>query len=91
MPQGMFLKSEGFASTLYDPTGKCTLARYCEEKGLPYADMGKPVRLEDFSTYGMEFQRRLVPQLEVRKVTRLTRAGSEFQLILDDGESLFGT
>jgi thioredoxin reductase len=88
MPEGMFLKSEGFASTLYDPSGECTLARYCKEKNLLYADMGKPVRLQDFSAYGMEFQRRMVPQLEIRKVTRLTRAGSEFQLILNDGESL---
>jgi cation diffusion facilitator CzcD-associated flavoprotein CzcO len=29
MPQGMHLKSEGFASNLYDPEGKFTLEAYC--------------------------------------------------------------
>src|SRR5262245_44408563 len=38
MPAGMFLKSEGFASSLYDPGGRFTLKRFCAEGGLPYAD-----------------------------------------------------
>src|SRR6266704_3484131 len=32
MPAGMFLKSEGFASNLADPTGRCTLQQFCEEE-----------------------------------------------------------
>ena len=48
MPQGMLLKSEGFASSLYDPGSIFTLRRYCEENRLPYADIGSPVPLETF-------------------------------------------
>src|SRR6266540_4232812 len=36
MPIGMFLKSEGRGSSLSDPTGHHTLARYCTEEGLQY-------------------------------------------------------
>jgi hypothetical protein len=61
MPKGMRLKSEGFASSLYDPGGTFTLARYCADKGLAYADVGLPVPLETFTQYGLEFQRRFVP------------------------------
>ena len=32
MPAGMFLKSEGFASTLFDPKAEFTLAAYCAEQ-----------------------------------------------------------
>src|SRR6266576_6234756 len=36
MPKGMFLKSEGFASGLYEPSGRFTLERFCAENNLPY-------------------------------------------------------
>ena len=29
MPQGMMLKSDGFASNLYAPEGACTLQDFC--------------------------------------------------------------
>ena len=64
MPKGMRLKSEGFASSLYDPGATFTLARYCADNDLPYADVGLPVRLETFTQYGLEFQRRFVAQVE---------------------------
>jgi thioredoxin reductase len=88
MPKGMLLKSDGFASTLYDPRAEFTLRRYCEERKIEYADLGTPVRLEDFCAYGLEFQQRFAPNLENKKVTSLegTRAG--FTLGLSDGESI---
>ena len=43
MPKGMFLKSDGFASSLYDPGGHFTLRHYCEEHNIEYADLGTPV------------------------------------------------
>ena len=43
MPRGMKLKSEGFASSLYDPASSYPLSRYCHENNLPYADVGSPV------------------------------------------------
>src|SRR3979411_2451387 len=68
MPQGMRLKSEGFASSLYDPDSAFTLARYCQQKRIPYADHGLPVPLETFSSYGLAFQKELVPEVENKLV-----------------------
>jgi FAD-dependent urate hydroxylase len=61
MPKGMFLKSEGCASNLFDPTGAFTLRQYCTEEGLPYAAYAAPVPLDVFTRYGLSFQRRFVP------------------------------
>lgn len=86
MPRGMSLKSEGFASSLYDPEDAFTLMAYCKEAGLPYADVGNPVPLETFVSYGLEFQRRYVPDLEHHPVTRLRRVGQTFEVTLSTGE-----
>jgi len=86
MPKGMRLKSEGFASSLYDPNSAFTLAAYCKEQGIPYADIGLPVPLETFSAYGLAFQRKFVPELENIGVVKLERSGESFQLTLQDGE-----
>jgi thioredoxin reductase len=88
MPKGMRLKSEGFASSLYDPGGTFTLGRYCADNGLPYADVGLPVSLETFTRYGLEFQHRFVPDVENRTVTALRRAAGDFNLTFEDGEVL---
>jgi cation diffusion facilitator CzcD-associated flavoprotein CzcO len=88
MPGGMLLKSEGFASNLYDPDRTFTLAQYCRETGRPYADVGLPVPLETFSAYGSEFQKRLVPHLEETKITSLGRGASGFELSTESGEKL---
>ena len=87
MPKGMHLKSEGFASTLYDPARSLTLGRYCQDQKLPYADIGLPVPLETFTRYGLEFQKRLVPHLETQEVVSLERSGSYFRLGLANGET----
>ena len=87
MPRGMYLKSEGFASTLYDPQRSLTLGGYCREKNLPYADIGLPVPLETFTAYGAEFQKRLVPHLEDQEVVSLDRSGSNFRIGLSNGET----
>lgn len=88
MPKGMLLKSEGFASSLFDPGSSFTLAAYCRERGLPYADSGLPVPLETFISYGVEFQKRLVPELETKLVASLDRAADGFRIVLEDGEQL---
>ena len=88
MPKGMRLKSEGFASSLSDPEGKFTLAWYCRERGIAYADTGKPVELETFISYGLEFQKRCVPNLEEKLVVSLARCPAGFELELEDGERL---
>ena len=87
MPCGMMLKSEGFASSLYDPKGALPLGRYCRERGLGYADLGLPVPLAMFCEYGLAFQRRFVPTLEQHMVRGLKNSGEHFTLELDNGET----
>jgi thioredoxin reductase len=89
MPSGMRLKSEGFASSLSDPESQYTLQEYCCQEGIPYSDVGDPVRLETFVAYGLAFQKRFVPNLEDRLVTSLRQEGTEFELLLHDGEKVF--
>jgi hypothetical protein len=86
MPAGMFLKSDGFASNLYDPDGTLTLARYCAVNGVRYADLGLPVSLETFWRYGIAFQQRFVSNLEEHLVTQLKQTNDGFHLILDNNE-----
>ncbi len=85
MPQGMRLKSEGFASTLYDPAGKYPIARFCEENAIPYADVDLPVQRQTFADYGLEFAKRYVPMLEDRTVSALRATGNGFEITLQDG------
>lgn len=86
MPKGMCLKSEGFASNLYDPDGRFTLGRYCRDNGIDYADIGLPVRLDTFCEYGLAFQKRCVPNVEAAILTRLEPEGEGFRLFLDNGD-----
>ncbi|MGC1870089.1 MAG: NAD(P)-binding domain-containing protein [Acidobacteriaceae bacterium] len=87
MPQGMLLKSDGFASNLSDPDGSFTLKQFCQVRGLPYDDTRMPVPLETFVNYGLAFQQRLVPHLDARRVTRIEKTADGFQLQVEDGES----
>jgi thioredoxin reductase len=87
MPKGMLLKSEGFASNLFDPGKLFPLAQFCAEQGLPYADVGLPVPLETFSAYGLAFQRRFVSGLEDNELLALERASAGFLLRLKSGEA----
>jgi len=87
MPFGMQLKSEGFASNLYDQKRELPLKRFCEERRIAYADLGIPVHLETFTAYGRDFQKRFVPEAEDKRVEFLERSPAGFQLHLDDGTS----
>jgi thioredoxin reductase len=87
MPKGMCLKSDGFASDLYDPDGALTLKKFCAERGIPYKDMGLPVKLETFAQYGLAFRDRLVPELENKMVISLKRIPEGFSITIDDGET----
>jgi cation diffusion facilitator CzcD-associated flavoprotein CzcO len=87
MPEGMLLKSDGFASDLSDPEGRFRLQHYCEENRLPYHDTRIPVALSTFAGYGVEFQRRMVPEAEDAKLVELKRGDGGFYLTLDSGET----
>jgi hypothetical protein len=86
MPNRTWLKSEGFASSLFDPESSLTLARYCQEHSLPYADVGLPVPIETFVAYGLEFQRRFVGRLEETTVTSVVPVADGFELTTEGGE-----
>jgi len=87
MPKGMSLKSDGFASDIYDPDGAFTLEKFCAERSIPYADMGLPVRLNTFISYGLTFKDRMVPELENKMVIGIERTKDGFSLQLDNGET----
>jgi hypothetical protein len=88
MPAGMFLKSEGFASDLYDPERRFTLKHFCAHHDFPYADTGLPIPVEVMSAYGGCFQERVVPEVERRSVVALDHSSKEFLLQLEGGETL---
>jgi len=88
MPKGMMLKSDGFASNIYDPENAFTLERFCAERGIEYADSGLPVRLETFAEYGLAFRDRMVPELEDKLVVSVDRLAEGFRLGFEDGETL---
>ncbi|WP_419760595.1 NAD(P)-binding domain-containing protein [Acidisoma sp.] len=85
MPDGMYLKSEGFATTLFEPRGEFTLGAYCAAEGIPYADTGVPVKKSTFVAYGLAFQRQFVPSLEERTAVAVTRRGDGFITEFADG------
>jgi len=88
MPTGMALKSDPFASFLYDPQSRFTLEAFCQARGLPYTPTGWRVPLEMFVDYGMWFQQKTSPGLDRRKVARIEPDGPGFLLTLDDGEKV---
>jgi thioredoxin reductase len=87
MPKGMMLKSDGFASNIYDPESAFTLEKFCEERGIEYAHSGVPVRLETFAAYGLAFKDRMVPELEDKLAANVHRVRDAFELQLADGET----
>ena len=84
MPQGMLLKSDPFASSLSDPQDFYTLARFSEERSIPYSE-SEPVKLDTFCSYGLKFQKRWAPRLMEARVAKIERSGDEFIIALDDG------
>jgi FAD-dependent urate hydroxylase len=88
MPQGMYLKSQGFASNLSDPRAAKTLETFCAATGRAYGSYGVPVPLDTFVEYGQWFKEELALPVEESLVTSVTRSGDGFQLIVGDGERL---
>jgi FAD-dependent urate hydroxylase len=88
MPEGMFLKSQGFASNLSDPGHTHTLEAFCKATGRPYRDYGLPVSLETFVAYGEWFREQLVPDIDEVLVTDIARAGDGFEVTLANSEQV---
>jgi thioredoxin reductase len=87
MPAGMSLKSDGCASSIFDPTASFTLEEFCSIEGVPYADLGLPVTLQTFISYGIAFQQRMVPAIEPIRVLSVGERESGFTVTLDNGET----
>ena len=88
MPVGMYLKSEGFASNLSDPSGSFTLKKFYSDCGLPYAERAAAIPLDRFLAYGMAFQKKYVPDVDERAVLAVRRRANSFEITMEDGEIL---
>lgn len=87
MPQGMFLKSEPWASNLSDPHGRYVLAAYCNRQGLR-AEHGEPISVETFASYGRWFARHAVPGVDERMVTSVGACPGGFEAVTEDGATV---
>ena len=85
MPRGMRLRSPWRASHLADSKGELSLDRYVNSHGLKRTEQ---LPREEFVRYGEWFQRKAVPDLDIRKVARVDIAEQGFRLRLEDGELL---
>jgi len=88
MPAGMTLKSDPFASNLYDPAGRLTLKDYMKSLGEPYDATSWCVPLETFVAYGQWFQGHAAPDLDPREVRNIEASDREFTLTLADDEEV---
>jgi len=88
MPEGMVLKSEPFASNLWDPPRKLTLAQFARDRALPYQPTGSPLTLARFLDYADWFRERAVGAVQEAKVKRIRREGRNFAIDLETGASL---
>jgi cation diffusion facilitator CzcD-associated flavoprotein CzcO len=83
MPVGMSLKSFGFATSIPTPERHPTLPEYCRTRGL---EDFEPIETATFAEYGEAFQRQLVPDVEVVRVTDVTGDAAGFAVTLETGE-----
>jgi thioredoxin reductase len=88
MPVGMVLKSERFASNLWDPDRRFTLERYSAEHKMPYQPAGVPLSLKDFLDYAEWFRERAVGEPIDKKISNIRRTRSGFALDFAGSPSL---
>ena len=89
MPKGMILKSEPFASNLWDPDRRFTFQRYCQAQHIPYEPIGRPLTLELFVKYAEWFRQNTREEPVEVAVTRIRRkSGGGFALELAGGQQI---
>ncbi len=90
MPEGMILKSEPFASNLWDPDRQFTFQRYCQALRIPYERIGKPLSLALFLQYAEWFRSSIGEEPRDDRVTTIRRkASGGFQITFATGTSVF--
>jgi len=87
MPKGMLLRSYWWATSLSDPEGNHSIARYFEEKGITPVD---PLPGATIVDYGKWFQKRAVPAVDETYVTNITRKNDRYLVTLEDGRVVEG-
>jgi cation diffusion facilitator CzcD-associated flavoprotein CzcO len=85
MPKGMFLRSNWTATQIADPTNMLTLESFQSQNG---NHLSMPVPLDRFVQYGLWYQRRALPDLDRRMISRVDSDPKGFRVTLDDGETL---
>lgn len=89
MPEGMILKSEPFASNLWDPDRRFTFERYCRAQRLPYVPVGEPLSLELFLKYAEWFRENIRDEPADVRITELRRRpGGGFALQAENSEQI---
>jgi len=83
MPEGMLLRSPWEASHISDPETALTMDAFGASLG---SNIPKPIPLDRFVEYGLWFQRKAVPVIDRRKITRIENSSNGFRLSLNDGE-----
>jgi FAD-dependent urate hydroxylase len=84
MPSGMFLRSNWTATQIASPSDDLTLESFQAERQRTF---GTPVPIEEFIQYGLWFQRRVVPDVDHRRIDRVEHGPNGFRLTLEDGEA----
>jgi FAD-dependent urate hydroxylase len=87
MPEGMLLKSERFASNLWDPQRRYALRNFLSDRGLPWQPVGSPLSLALFLEYADWFRKHAVAEPRNVRLVRLRRLPTGFALQLADGSA----
>jgi cation diffusion facilitator CzcD-associated flavoprotein CzcO len=85
MPIGVNLKSLAFATNIAVPKRGYSFPNWCRQHGL---EDFEPCTMQSFSAYGLEMQKRFVPDLEEVLVTNVSPRSGGFELALSSGERL---
>ncbi len=80
MPEGMFLKSEPYASDVASPEPRHDLEAFCRLHGVEYAPRVGPLSLARFLEYAQWYTRALVPDVTDDVVTGISVAGDGFHV-----------
>jgi thioredoxin reductase len=85
MPVGVNLKSLAFATSIPVPKSGYSFPNWCRQHGL---EDFEPCTMQSFSAYGLEIQKRFVPDVEEVLATNVSLRADGFEVDLSSGERL---
>jgi FAD-dependent urate hydroxylase len=86
MPVGVNLKSLAFATNISVPKRGYSFPEWCRQHGL---EDFEPCTMQSFAAYGLEMQKKFVPDLEEVLVTNVSSRAGGFEVALSSGELLY--